>query len=244
MRFRYLAAAMLFAATACLPAVADIITYTYTTAVRPGTSQDLVGLFGPAGADLDGDPATIVYTVDLSKGVLQPLSAMATYLYVAPTTNFSLLNVTASITINGHTLTSPPATDTIAQSGYGETRVGGNIVDQSFYVSSANAACFYTCPYVDATLFEFDYFGSDVVIVPLFEYDLAPAKGGGPVDTSIYTYVTTPTVTVVATTPEPSSLLLIGTGTIALARMGRQRFASHKRSKMVPGTETFPDSSV
>src|SRR5450756_2087871 len=103
MRFRYLAAAMLFAATATLPAAADeLITFTFNSTVLP-TSQDDLGFFGPAGASLTGDPVTFVFTVNTSLGILPygiPPGTFDLNLITYPTYDLSTLNVLSLIHIS------------------------------------------------------------------------------------------------------------------------------------------------
>src|SRR5450756_134405 len=187
MHLRFFATAILLIATATPPAVADtLITYTFTTVA---TGVDVEDVFGPHILDnrLDGLPEIFVLTVDLGKGTPVYNPNYATYLQVDPTADLSLLNVWASITINGRTVTSSdPRSGPAGNSSYGETRVNGNLVAQSFNVETYNPG-----PSPPITWFSYAYTPGSAGVLDFYSYSI-PHEGG----TDIKAAATTPVVTI------------------------------------------------
>jgi hypothetical protein len=104
-RLAGICAAVLTALTTLIApsANATILTATFTGVVFPDQEGDILGLFGPAGANLAGDAVTATYTIDDSKGesTFNPPSSSA--LFGGPLFG-TLSPIATTLTIGGKSL--------------------------------------------------------------------------------------------------------------------------------------------
>lgn len=213
---------------------ASTITETFSGTLSSGI--DNVGIFGPKGASLAGDTATVTYMLNApllaADGLYQTISPTEESLYA--TANDGALS--ESITVNGITFTQ--TTTAGGQEQITTEKVGtGSLVSTSLYNSSTAAGMSFqfqsTAPYQYPTLLSNPQSFLNQVTAAIMSVSVGIDTEGGNFETDI---VITPGATVGgATSPEPSSfglVLLAGLAVLPIRFRGLgQRDGRNRRAK-------------
>ena len=213
------------------PASATLIDVVYKGAIKDGI--DVIGLFGPAGADLTGDAFVATFNMDTSKGI--PLfTATENYIHGGVVYGTESPMIKATLEINGKSATVDGSYNGSVQAFLGESGVANQqshyVADAVgntllLYVTNANFAPVGNIPFTIDVPLDFVFSSSETggIFGTFHSGDLATALDFSPTEL-IYQYPSTDGGGGGAV-PEPSTWAMLLLGFVGLGAFGYRRGA-------------------